>query len=93
MISRRDDEAVPSAAQRGGVPTEGRGSSIPQNRDNKEINHFLASLRAGEFGSSSSLLVVRVALWLHFAPRVWNMTRIRSAKPIWLEFHTLGKLA
>ena len=77
MISRRDDESVPIGTPR---------------RSNKEISHFLASQRAGEFGQSSLLLVPHIInyVWdssltylkIRIAPRALNLARIHSAKLI-----------
>ncbi len=64
MISRHDDESVPFGTVR---------------RSNKEISHFLASLRAGEFRSSSALLVAYVPQGTQRSLRLeYNRNSLRS---------------
>src|SRR3989344_7979144 len=55
MISRRDDAGVVDATSR---------------RSNKEISHFFASRRAGEFGQASVLLVAHVPYGTHRSSRL-----------------------
>ncbi|OGD37927.1 hypothetical protein A2850_04120 [Candidatus Azambacteria bacterium RIFCSPHIGHO2_01_FULL_51_74] len=66
MISRRDDENVVCATLR---------------RSNKEISHFQASPRAGEFGQASVLLVAHPPQ-ADIAPCALNLARMRSAQSI-----------
>jgi len=64
MISRRDDESVPIGTLR---------------RNNEEISHFLASLRAGGFWSSSVLLVAHVSQDTYHSSRLeYDQNSLRS---------------
>ena len=74
MISRRDEEIVVDTTM---------------TRSNKEISHFFASRRAGEFWQASSLLVAHV-LTVRIAPRALNLARIHSAKLILFGFRVLS---
>jgi hypothetical protein len=64
IISRRADESVPFGTLR---------------RSNEEMSHFLASLRAGEFRSSSALLVAYVPKGTQRSSRLeYNLNSLRS---------------
>ncbi len=76
MISRRNDESVPFGTLR---------------RNNEEMSHFLTSLRAGEFRSSSALRVAYVPGGTQRSSRLeYNLNSLRSTDS-GLDHTLLGK--